>query len=599
MCPRDNVAIEPADDPLLGQQISSYRVTRLLGAGGMGRVYKAVQPSIGARVAIKVLAVEGNTDPSLVDRFFAEARAVNVIRHEQIVNILDLARLPDGRPYIVMEYLDGASLAAVLRQRGTLPLGAMARLAAEVLDALAAAHARAIVHRDLKPDNIWVTLSGRAKVLDFGIAKLDPGLSGAQQRTRAGSIMGTPPYMSPEQSLAKPVDLRSDLYSMGIILYECATGSVPFTAESLYEILRQHVETPPRPPRALRPDLPPAMEQVILRALAKDPVERFSDAAQMAQALLTSAATLPPDAWTELRMTTGGVALPPMPSGGIITPFGPRLPSYPTHSDAPIAHDPTVAVAPRSRTRLVVGGLLALALAGGGVATAVMLAGGKKPEPVREPAAQVQVSDQIKVATAFGSARPADPPPATEEPLPPLPSTDDDPPPAEETPPQPSGLENPSQFDAMAYLHEAQRLARTRLPDAEITQIIVQNVRPDGTADLARDGYPFVKYAFRSSSASQLGDREMGSQLECLVDVFATAYQGVKIEPRLDVECNDRIIGWPRCSLAAVWAKAIADGAPEHGIATLQWMTDFNDQVHWMFMIGTDARWIEDDCTGN
>src|SRR6185503_20147330 len=160
-----------------------------------------------------------------VDRFFAEAKAVNLIRHENIVNVLDLATLPDGRPYIIMEYLDGAPLASIIeyavQQRAPLPLGGLARLAAEVLDALAAAHAKGVVHRDLKPDNIFVTPAGHAKVLDFGIAKLQPELGGSA--THTGSLLGTPHYMSPEQAASRPVDQRTDLYAMGVILFECAT----------------------------------------------------------------------------------------------------------------------------------------------------------------------------------------------------------------------------------------------------------------------------------------------------------------------------------------------------------------------------------------
>src|SRR4051812_12619068 len=197
------------DDALIGTVIGPYRVARLLGVGGMGRVYKAVHPGIGSRVAIKVLSRECSDRRDLVERFFAEAKAVNVVAHENIVNVLDLATLPDGRPYIVMEYLDGAPLASVIdqaRSQGPLPLGAVARLAAEVLEALGAAHAKGIVHRDLKPDNIFVSPAGRAKVLDFGIAKLQPELGGSS--THTGSLLGTPHYMSPEQAAGKPVDAR-------------------------------------------------------------------------------------------------------------------------------------------------------------------------------------------------------------------------------------------------------------------------------------------------------------------------------------------------------------------------------------------------------
>src|SRR5690242_5111020 len=219
-CTSDGTQLQPrGDDLLVGTTVGAYRVARLLGVGGMGRVYKGVQPQIGSRVAIKVLSRECADRPELVERFFSEARAVNLIRHEAIVNVLDLASLPDGRPYIIMEYLDGAPLAAAIESvshGGPLPLGSIARLAVEVLDALGAAHAKGIVHRDLKPDNLFVTPSGRPKILDFGIAKLQPELGGSA--TRTGALLGTPHYMAPEQAAGRAIDHRTDLYAIGVIL---------------------------------------------------------------------------------------------------------------------------------------------------------------------------------------------------------------------------------------------------------------------------------------------------------------------------------------------------------------------------------------------
>src|SRR5712672_437390 len=213
-CPADRTPLAPiAEDVLLGTMIGAYRVARLLGIGGMGRVYKGVQPTIGSRVAIKVLSRECSDRRDLVERFFAEAKAVNLI---------DLAMLADGRPYIIMEYLDGAPLATLIEvavQHGpALPLGGIARLTAEVLDALGAAHAKGIIHRDLKPDNVFVAPSGRPKILDFGIAKLSDV---SNTSTRTGSLLGTPHYMSPEQAAGRVVDHRADIYAIGVILFEC------------------------------------------------------------------------------------------------------------------------------------------------------------------------------------------------------------------------------------------------------------------------------------------------------------------------------------------------------------------------------------------
>ena len=226
-----------------------------------------MHPQIGSRVAIKVLSRECSDRPDLVERFFSEAKAVNVVAHENIVNVLALATLPDRRPYIIMEFLDGAPLSAIIehaRTVGPLPLGAIARLAAEVLDALAAAHAKGIIHRDLKPDNIFVSPAGRAKVLDFGKTKLQPQLGGSS--THTGSLLGTPHYMAPEQAAGKVVDARADLYAIGVILFECATLQRPFGAEALFDLLRQHIEVAPPRPRALRTDLPPELEAVIRSA---------------------------------------------------------------------------------------------------------------------------------------------------------------------------------------------------------------------------------------------------------------------------------------------------------------------------------------------
>ncbi|MDQ3370817.1 MAG: serine/threonine protein kinase, partial [Myxococcota bacterium] len=314
-CPADGVAVQPiGEDLLLGTTIGAYRVARLLGIGGMGRVYKGVQPTIGSRVAIKVLSRECSDRRDLVERFFAEAKAVNLIRHESIVNVLDLAMLPDGRPYIIMEYLDGVPLASIIEHavssQAPLPLGGLARLAVEVLDALGAAHGKGVVHRDLKPDNIFVMPSGRPKVLDFGIAKLTDLTSGSS--TRTGSLLGTPHYMAPEQAAGRPVDHRADLYAIGVILFECATGQKPFQAESLFDLLRQHVEAPPPSPRALRHDLPAELEHVILTALAKAPDQRFATTHAMSAALQQATAHLAPEQWTPI---TGSGTHRAVPSG--------------------------------------------------------------------------------------------------------------------------------------------------------------------------------------------------------------------------------------------------------------------------------------------
>jgi serine/threonine protein kinase len=283
--------VDSGQDDLLGRTVGNYRVARLLGKGGMGSVYLGVHPELGSRVAIKVITHAGARDGSDVQRFFAEARNVNLIRHDGIVNVLDLAHLPDGRPYIVMEYIAGASLTEWLR-RG---IGArrLLGMGIEILETLAAAHAKGIVHRDLKPDNVMVTPEGRVKLLDFGIAKLRVEGEPTQHLTSTGAVIGTPTYMSPEQALARPTDARSDLYSFGIVMYQGLAGDVPFKGNSLYELLQQHV-TVPAPLLALaRADLPEALSQALARTLAKNPAERPQSAHELRSQLLALVSQVP------------------------------------------------------------------------------------------------------------------------------------------------------------------------------------------------------------------------------------------------------------------------------------------------------------------
>jgi len=308
-CVHDGQALAATDDPLLGTEVGRYRLARLIGEGGMGRVYLAVQPAIGSRVAVKILSDQCARNPELLERFFAEARAVNLIRHERIVSVIDLAQLPDGRPFIIMEFVEGQTLAGIAAA-GPVPLGGLIQVMTEVLSALAAAHAIGIVHRDLKPDNVLVTAEGHAKVLDFGIAKLAPELrQQLSPRTGTGALLGTPQYMAPEQiSGSGGVEPRTDVYAAGVVLYELATGRQPFVGETLFDLMRAHLEQPPRPPRQLRPELPAALEQVILTALAKQPEARFASAAAMAQALHQAGAALPAEQWRSLsaRASAGG-----------------------------------------------------------------------------------------------------------------------------------------------------------------------------------------------------------------------------------------------------------------------------------------------------
>jgi predicted Ser/Thr protein kinase len=383
-CAHDGQPLAMTDDPLLGTDIGRYRLARLLGEGGMGRVYLAIQPAIGSRVAVKILSDQCARNPELLERFFAEARAVNLINHERIVSVIDLAQLPDGRPFIVMEYVEGHTLASIAAA-GPVPLGGIVQVMSEVLSALAAAHAIGIVHRDLKPDNILITAEGHAKVLDFGIAKLAPELQ--QQlspRTRTGALLGTPQYMAPEQiSGSGGVDARTDIYAAGVVVYELATGQPPFVGETLFDLMRAHLEQPPRPPRALRPDLPAALEHVILTALAKAPGARFPSAHAMAEALQHAGAALPATAWRSLSLRARAGAP------------GPATGSQAGRPTRPAGAAPTVEGS--GRIGLVIGGVVIAALA---VAITLFVV-------LRRGAPTVSVNEPGDSKAPFGETSPA------------------------------------------------------------------------------------------------------------------------------------------------------------------------------------------------
>ena len=277
-CPDDGT---PLVDPLIGELLGSYRVIKQLGRGGMGGVYLAEHPVIRSRVAVKVMHQKYAGDERIVDRFYNEARAVNVIGHDNVLKILDLNSTASGRPYFVMELLEGQSLQALLDDKGALPLEQTGPMLLQVCAALQAAHDKKIIHRDLKPENIFlVSLPGQknvVKVVDFGIARLTDSQGQSASQTRTGSVMGTPAYMSPEQGsgATSEIDERSDIYSLGVIMYQLATGELPFQGRTFGELLAQHLQKQPVPPRELNPEIPPEYEALILKALEKRKADRF------------------------------------------------------------------------------------------------------------------------------------------------------------------------------------------------------------------------------------------------------------------------------------------------------------------------------------
>ncbi len=281
--------LAPAVDPNLGLVLQErYRIVRKLGEGGMGRVYEAEHILIKRRVAIKCLHAQYATDPEVVARFHREALAATSIGNEHIVEVTDMGRFPDGAVYMVLEFLEGRDLADEIDQHGPLAVGRAVRITRQICDALTAAHGKGIIHRDLKPENVYLIRRGRepdfVKVLDFGISKFRDGTDGA--KTGTGVMIGTPHTMAPEQIEGqKDIDHRLDVYAIGVILYMALVGGPPFRAETIPMLVYQVCMVPPPPLRPRRPDVPEALEQVVLRCLAKDRAGRYDDCAALSEAL--------------------------------------------------------------------------------------------------------------------------------------------------------------------------------------------------------------------------------------------------------------------------------------------------------------------------
>jgi hypothetical protein len=274
-------------------RLGNYRIARCIGEGGMGTVYEGIHEGLGKRVAIKTLhAASGPQRQQLLERFVREGKAVAKIQHPNVVDVFDVS-VHEGSPYLVMEFLEGQDLGARMEQEAPMAPQSIADLLIPVCSALAAAHEAGIIHRDLKPDNIFVTVSKggilEPKLVDFGISKL-ADVEGHLTATNA--MLGTPYYMSPEQAgSAKHVDHRSDIFSLGVIMYQCATHELPFKGDSLYQLLGAILHAEPPAPRSLVGGLPPEFEAVIARAMKKDPAERFQSATEIGAALLPFATT--------------------------------------------------------------------------------------------------------------------------------------------------------------------------------------------------------------------------------------------------------------------------------------------------------------------
>ena len=299
---------QPATDPYVGRVIAErYDVERLLGVGSMGLVYRCRHTVLGKTVALKIIRQDLAQDDETIGRFVTEAKAASAIGSEHIVEVFDFGKLPDGATYLVMEYLEGLTLGEAMDAEGGIALEDAIGIATRVAAALSAAHAAGVVHRDLKPDNVFLVRAEEGwfvKVLDFGIAKV---MHSSQKLTAVGSVIGTPHYMSPEQATGVRTDERTDIYSLGVILYEMACGKVPFDAESPLAVISMQVTDEAVPLRKRMPQgrtLPQGFEAVVTKCLAKDPVERFASMDDVRAALE--------------RIAAGGVPLiaPPTRAGG-------------------------------------------------------------------------------------------------------------------------------------------------------------------------------------------------------------------------------------------------------------------------------------------
>jgi serine/threonine-protein kinase len=377
------LAADPHIDSLFDAR---YKIIRKLGTGGMANVYLAEDQELGRRVAIKILDDRHASDEQFVERFRREAQNAAGLSHPNIVSIYDRGEA-EGTYYIAMEYLDGRTLKELIVSRGPAPIPVAIDYTRQILGALRFAHRNRIVHRDIKPHNVLVDEDGRLKVTDFGIAR-----AGASEMTEAGSIVGTAQYLSPEQAKGTAVDARSDIYSAGVVLYELLTGRVPFSGDTAVEIAMRHLSAVPEPPSALREDVPHELDMVVLRALAKDPEDRYQTVEEMDVELDRVARGLPISHETEeaATMVLSGAVNPAEATTVMRTSTGARPPVY--------APPPVYYEEPPPRRRAVWPWLVALILLAGAA-----IAGWYVFKQVQD---QLNTSKPIAVPYIVGSREP-------------------------------------------------------------------------------------------------------------------------------------------------------------------------------------------------
>jgi serine/threonine-protein kinase len=365
-------------DPIRAGTIvaNRYRVERLLGSGGMGAVYRAVQLSMDRPVALKVLRPEVANDPQMAERFEREARAASRIKSPHVVTIFDFGASDDGTLFLAMELLEGCSLAERMLA-GAVPHVEATRIASQIALGLAAAHAVGVVHRDLKPENVWLETDGTAKVLDFGIARLlagDVQPGDAKRVTQVGAFVGTPLYMSPEAASHEPVEAPADLYALGAIVFEMLTACPVFEEENMVLLLGMHLRVPPERVRDVRPDLeiPASLDDLVDQLLVKAPADRLGPASRVARMLAEREVT-GPTSLPDVRTSTPPEAPPPVIERASLPAVAPTPTPAPSFSDAPVEwsveappqHPPvrSRAMSPEARVMAIGGVAIAIVLA--------------------------------------------------------------------------------------------------------------------------------------------------------------------------------------------------------------------------------------------
>ncbi|HUS15580.1 MAG TPA: PASTA domain-containing protein [Chloroflexia bacterium] len=451
-------------DRMAGRVLNGrYELQSVLGGGGMALVYRALDRVLNRNVAVKVLREQYASDPTFQQRFTREAQAAGALSHPNIVSVYDVGK--DGDlPYIVMEYVPGLTLRDLIDREGVLAVDQAVEIAAGILAGLEYAHRNGLIHRDIKPGNVLITPQGTVKVVDFGIAKGATDLS----LTAAGTALGTAAYFSPEQARGEPSRVQSDLYSVGATLYEMLTGRPPFESDTDMGMAYKHITEPPVPPSRLNPAIPPQLEAIILRALAKTPAGRFGSAAEMEQFLRNYAAF-------GAQATAAVPLVPPRPAPAPVAVMPPPRP-------APVV----VQSYPQSRMGVGwltwVGGLLALLLLLGGAAVALNAAnnvGVVTPTPPLATEPPVILPTNVAVKPPTATLPPAAP---SNTPVPPTPVPPTPAPPTPEPPTQPPPPSNTPLVLALVPNITGQPLAEARNAAGQLgLQLAVSSEREDAT----------------------------------------------------------------------------------------------------------------------